>query len=229
MKPRAYKDMRPSMKKNPLLSRYKVGHAPPSTQDLPDEEFRYGYIYPKGEGVAACFNFSNASEERPHSTRRGADMDFRPKQDFVATNKAALRHGCRTAKDFREYSLSHGVMQRQDKGDLGAEAKGNFHTRVSEMTHGVATPVSSEMVDCLTWRTSREAKARALKTRELEATRMRTSGDRVNRRATAARAARPTRASRGHTHKGYVPPKESETFKMKRFLAIDHCAIESHW
>lgn len=228
MKQRPYCDTRASMAKNVLLVRNKVGRAAPTTQDLPNEDFRYGYVYPQGEGVAECMKGWEEVENRPQTARR-TTATFRPREDFVATNRAAVRHGCRTAKDFREYQLNHGIMEKQDTGDLGAEQRAQFHERVVNMTHGIPTPVSSEMKDCLTYRYCREAKERAMHKRELEATRKRELGIKMSTKAKMARAARPTRASRGQTYQAYKPPKESETFKMKRFLAIDHCAIQAHW
>lgn len=96
------------------------------------------------------------------------------------------------------------------------------------MTHGMPTPVTSEMKDCLTWKFGRDAKERALAKRQMEAS-MRTRSSSTSRRATLTRASRPTRASVGHTKVAYVPPKESDTFKIKRFADIDHYAIVDYW
>ncbi|EAX84200.1 hypothetical protein TVAG_594670 [Trichomonas vaginalis G3] len=115
MKPRAFRDMRPSMLKNPLLSRNKVGHAPPSTHDLPPEDFRYGCRTKVGDGVKEMFQnwekVDNPPEQLP-STRR--TTEFKPSNDYIATNRAAIRHGCRTAKEFREYQQNHPIMKKPE-------------------------------------------------------------------------------------------------------------------
>ena len=227
MKQRAFCDMRPSMMKNPLLVRNKVGHAAPSTHDLPGEDYRYGIRSKKGAGVKEMFANWEKIEQAPVTTRRKAG-DFTPTQDFIATNRAAIRHGCKTAKEFREYQQNHAIMKKAEVTDPGSESKESFHKRVTEMTHGISTPVSSEMKDCLTWKFGRDAKARALARREYELTSTKHQ-IKQSKRTTLARASRATRASRGHTYVAYKQPKESDTFKIKRFANIDHYAIDDKW
>ena len=226
MKQRAFCDIRPSMAKNPLLVRNKIGHQTPSTQDLPSADFRYGMVCKQGDGVKEMFANWERIETAPVSSRR--KNDFGPTQDFIATNKAAIRHGCRTAQEFREYQAKHPIMKTAEASDASLESKENFHTRVSNMTHGVHTPVSSEMKDCLTWKFGRDAKERALAKKEFE---LRSTKHQIrqSRKTTLARASRPTRASCGHTYVQYKTPKESDTFKIKRYAEIDHYAIDDKW
>ena len=227
IKQRAFCDMRPSMLKNPLLVRNKIGHAAPSTHDLPGEDYRYGKTYKKGLGVKENFENYARIETAPVSTRRRG-TDFTPTQDFIATNRAAIRHGCRTAKEFRDYQQSHPIMKKAEVSDAGIESKEAFHKRVTNMVHGISTPVSSEMKDCLTWKFGRDAKAKALARREYEMTSTKHQIKNA-KKTTLQRAARATRASRGHTVVPYKPPKESEVFKIKRFAEIDHYAIDDKW
>ena len=215
------------MAKNPLLVRSKVGRAAPPTQDLPDESFAYGKPTKSNDGgVKAVFENWERIETAP--TTRRSIKEFKPCQDFVATNKAALRHGCRTAKEFRDYQLAHAIMKKADVANGEIESHEDFHTRVTQMCHGIHTPVSSEMDDCLTFKFARDAKARAMAKRELEATSAKRA-IRASKKTTLARGMRATRASRGHTYVAYTPPKESDTFKMKKFTSIDRYAIDDKW
>lgn len=227
MKQRAYCDVRPSMAKNVLLVRNKVGHQTPSTRDLPDIEFRYGIKSKPGEGVKEMFANWEKLEKAGYAS--SGNSEFKPREDFVATNKSAVRHGCRTAKEFREWQLKHPIMEKPENMDSGIESREAFSKRVKGMVHGIATPVTSEMKDCLTYKYCRDAKARALAKRERDAKMRKELGIKLSKQATMARASRPTRASRGHTYIAYKPPKTAETFKMQRFLDIDKCAIVDHW
>ena len=226
MKPRAFCDVRPSMAKNPLLVRNKIGHAAPSTQDLPGPDFRYGKRSKSEAGVKEMFENWAKLEQAPVTTRRKSE--FVPTQDFIATNRAALRHGCRTAKEFRDYQINHAIMKKAEISDANLESKEAFHRRVTGMVHGISTPVSSEMKDCLTWKFGREAKERALARREYE---LKSTKHQIrqSKKTTLARASRATRASRGHTYVAYKQPKESDTFKIKKYAEIDHYAIDDKW
>lgn len=230
MKPRAFVDMRPSMLKNPLLSRHKVGRAPPSTHDLPPEDFRYGIRSKFGDGVREMFQnwekVENPVTQNQKTSRRSTD--FRPSNDYIATNRAAIRHGCRTAKEFREFQQNHPILKKPENSDGAMESKGEFHTRVINMVHGIPTPVTSEMKECLTWKFGRDAKEAALARQTMQAS-LRSTMTSSSRRTTMARASRPTRASVGHTKVAYKPPRESDTFKMKQFTDIDHYAIVDYW
>ncbi|EAY04246.1 hypothetical protein TVAG_474520 [Trichomonas vaginalis G3] len=230
VKQRAFCDIRPSMLKNPLLVRNKIGKAAPSTHDLPPSDYRYGCKTNIGEGVKEMFQnwekIENPEETQPDSSRR--KTEFKPGNDYIAMNRNAIRHGCRTSKEFREFQLKHPVMKKVVDSDSKIESNQNFHTRVVSMTHGIPTPVTSEMKECLTWYYGREAKERALAKRALEAsTRARASTATTS--SIRSRATRPTRASIGHTKVCYVAPRESDTFKIKRFADIDHYAIVDYW
>ena len=226
VKQRPYCDIRPSMLKNPLLVRNKIGHAAPSTHNLPDDSYVYGIKSKKGESVKDMFDNWQVVESGALSAR--ANRNYHPAQDFIATNRAALRHGCVTARDFRIYQTEHPIMQKPEITGEGQETKEQFHTRVSEMVHGIHTPYVEEMKDCLTFKTAREAKARALARRQRELERMNTRAANTRKNVTQ-RSMRPTRASLGHQFIAHKPEKPSDTFKIKRFAEIDHYAIDDKW
>lgn len=92
------------------------------------------------------------------------------------------------------------------------------------MRHGIATPVSSEMKDCLTYKFGRDAVEFARQRQEI---RHRPKTSIIRKRANHGVQA--TRASIGESVKPELQPTYADTFKMKRFLAIDHCAIQDHW
>lgn len=227
MKPRPFIDYRPSMAKDPLLQRPKVGRAIRSTQDLPDEDFRYGKVYHQDYGVKEIFeNYGKQQNGRQHAaSTRNIKKCSSPRINYVALNRMAVHDGCTNAKEFRKFQVAHHVYVHPEEktSELGDIVTRDIH---KSMTHGIATPVTSEMKDCLTYKYGREAKENAIKEKEL---RQRTTTPKVSRRATLASGARPTRASKGHSHKQVEVDDHVKSFKMKRFLAIDHCAIQDHW
>ena len=226
IKQRPYCDIRASMFKNPLLVRNKIGHHTPSTHKLPPEDYTYGMVYPQGEGVKDMFDNWALVESGAYSAR--ANKNYRPQQDFIATNKAAIKAGCVTPREIRKYQMEHPIMQKQEVKNEGQETPEQFHNRVTQMVHGIHTPYVSEMEDCLTFKTGREAKERALakRQREMERMSLKTAHSRKN---ITQRSMRPTRASLGHQYIAHPPEKPSDTFKMKRFLEIDHYAIDDKW
>ena len=224
MKQRPFCDQRPSMAKNPLLQRPKIGRTIKSTHDLPDEDFRYGKVYHDDFGVKDCL--SQWQQIRPPTSRKSLknqNSSFKVRQDFIATNKAALRAGCVSAKEYREFKLRNEILVKPEE-NLAAEEDAYNKTVRRSMRHGIATPVSSEMKDCLTYKFGRDAVELARQRQEIRH-RPRTALV-VSRSKHEVQA---TRASIGESVKPEVPPSYADTFKMKRFLAIDHCAIQDHW
>ena len=80
------------------------------------------------------------------------------------------------------------------------------------------------MKDCLTYRCGREAKERAIRMKQLHSEEPKSA-----KKVTLKSASRPTRASRGQTYKPPGEPTKADTFKMKRFLSIQRCAIQDKW
>ena len=154
--------------------------------------------------------------------------EFKPQRDWITINKNAVHNGCITSRDFRNYQTEHQIMQKPKQLSEGQETNEQFHDRVNQMTHGVHYDIVNEMEDCLTFKTGREAKERALAKRQREMQRN-TYLKSNTRQAITQRSTRPTRASLGHQHVAYVPEKPADTFKMKRFCDVDHCAIDDKW
>lgn len=224
MKQRPFCDQRPSMAKNPLLQRPKIGRTIKSTHDLPDEDFRYGKVYHDDFGVKECLTQWQQINRLPTARKSSRKKNsFTAKQDFIATNKAALKAGCVSAKEYREFKLKNEIFVKPEENFSAEEDAYNKVLRRS-MTHGIATPVSSEMKDCLTYKFGRDAVEFARKKQEIR-----------HRPKTAIVVSRsnhvtlPTRATIGESVKPEVPPSYADTFKMKRFLAIDHYAIKDYW
>lgn len=254
VKQRPFCDMRYSMRSNALLQRDKVGHGKPSVYDLPDEEFRFGMARHDGYGVKEIFAHyeeieypqrspRRASPERKaktqNSTRspqqtsiaartmsvtRSKQKKSNGKQDFVATNKAALKAGCVTAGEFRDFKKKHEILVKPEENWDAAE-DAYLKTVHRAMTHGIHTEYDNGMSDCLTYATARKAKEDAMKKREI----MNTRSIRKQESSITKKKIRPTRASRGHTYKPDPPPSYADTFKMKRFREIDHYAIKDYW
>lgn len=264
MKQRPFCDQRPSMLKNPLLQRAKVGQTIRSTQDLPDEDYRYGKVYRDTHTVAECLKWDKPqpkddprrrrakSRQRsrspsPTSTVSTASMAtgtirrderaiwspsrFRqpvgyeetgPRRDFVATNKAALKAGCVNSKEYREFQKSVRINVKPEENLKAAEDE-FARAQHRAMVHGIPTPVSSEMKDCLTWQGYREAKERAVRMREIKAAR------KEARQAMRPKGVRHTRASRGHTYKPDPPPTYAETYKIPRYRDIQGYKIDDKW
>ena len=224
MKPRPFADYRPSMAKNPLLQRAKIGRAIPTTQDLPNEDFRYGK--PSQGDLSVKDIFNHWSEVDNNNLAITSRQEYKPKEDFVATNRAAIRHGCKTAHDFREFYLKHPIYKKPEQ-EIG-NSESDFHNKCTNMTHGSKTTVSTEIQDCLTFKTGREAKERALAKKKIQSE-LNEFKSINSSKVSWAKAGRPTRASRGHTYQAYKSPRESETFKLKRFLNVDKGLVKTHW
>ena len=260
MKQRPFCDQRPSMLKNPLLQRAKIGQTIRSTQDLPDDDYRYGKVYRDTHTVAECLKWDTARpssrsdprrrrprrsrspspENTPPQTYAGASKqeraiwtpskykqpvgieEYGPRRDFIATNKAALKAGCVNAKEYREFHKIRRINVKPEENLAAAEDE-FARAQHRAMVHGIPTPVSSEMKDCLTWQGYREAKERAVRMRELKTAR------REAREALRPKGIRHTRASRGHTNKPDPPPTYAETYKIPRFRDIEGYAIDDKW
>jgi hypothetical protein len=208
------------MRTNVLLQRPKVGRALATTRDLPPEEYAYTAQPHDGYGMKEIFaewEDTCRPQTEPSGRRRvGA------RQDYVATNRAALRSGCISAREFREFRKKHEILVRPEENFDTEDEEYNRAVRRA-MVHGMPTPAESEMRNTLTWQGGRGALDRA---RDRQTAR---SLDTASRPARGIGAVRQTRASRGHTVKPPPPPTQAETFKMKRFLAIDRYAIDDTW
>ena len=224
-----FSDYRPSMSKNPLLVQGDVGHTTPSTQDLPGPDYRYGIRSKHSSSVAECFsNYGlddNDDDDIPVERCLSARRPRKEKQDYIATNKAALRAGCRTAREFRDYKLEHDIPIKQEVKTTAAE-KIAFHRKVSNMTHGDRTVIVDEMKDCMTYKTLNDAIVKAIADRQKNIEKAKRIKAKKPNLVTGTRS---TNASRGHTYKPPPPPTEAQTFKMKRFRDINRYAIDDKW
>lgn len=144
------------------------------------------------------------------------------RKDYVATNKAALKAGCITAHDFREFQKNTNICVKPEENLAAAEDEFSRSVHRS-MVHGRPNHVKSEIKDCLTWQGYKEAKEKAIQTREVKTAR------RQVKASMKPKGVRHTRASRGHTHKPEAPPSYADTFKIKRFRDIEGYAIEDKW
>jgi hypothetical protein len=224
LKHRPFCDRRMSMKTNVLLQRPKVGRGCPTTQELPSEDFRYGIVHHDGWGVKEIFAEWDAATRPTLSTRSLADRRrIYSHQDFVATNRAAVRAGCISAREFREFKKKHEILVKPEENSAAEDDAHNAIVRRS-MTHGKSTIVKSEMKDCLTWQSGRDAvdKARGKQTIRHQPTIFE-----IKRKTN--HGIKPTRASRGHTVKAREGPSLAETFKMKKFLDVEGYAIDDKW
>ena len=221
MKHRPFCDMRASMKTNCLLQRPKVGRTIQSTQDLPPDDFAYGKVYHQDYGVKELL--SEWRQLNSYTANRRRNKHAHERQDFVATNRAAVRSGCISAHEFRDFKKKHRILVKPEENLAAAEDEYNAVIR-RNMVHGIPTPVNSEMKDCLTYKFCRDAVERA---RQKQTIRHMPKEDELRRKAN--HGVQPTRASRGHTVKPPEEPSYADTFKMKRFLAIDHYAIDDKW
>lgn len=220
---KAYRDYRPSMSKNALIVEAEIARAKPSTHNLPGESYVYGIKSKKEAGVKEMFDNWAAIENQPMSSRRPKESQL--KQDFIATNRSAVNHGCITSRQFRDYQVQHPIMQKIITHAPDQETPEQFKARVAQMTHGIATPTWSEMDDCMHFKTARELEQQAWARKR--AAQEKLAKDKY-KGSIAQRAARPTKASIGHT---FVEkdPSPIDSFKMKRFLAIDRHVVVDHW
>lgn len=226
VKQRPFCDQRASMKTNCLLTRHKVGVHAPSTRDLPDDDYSYGQMKHDNYGVKDIFE-GFAVRPPPASARRpkksGAAIR---KRDFIATNKAALKAGCVSAREYDEYRHQHMIeVKPQDNGILTEDEDFKFKTR--NMVHGVQYHIENEMKKCLEYQYGRDAVENARKRQALRQQRM--ASPQVSKAQLYKRSHLATRATRGHSVKPEVPPTYADTFKMKRFLAINRYAIDDKW
>jgi hypothetical protein len=224
MKQRPFADQRPSMRANVLLQRPKVGQVIRTTRALPPEEFAYTPMAHDGYGVKEIFSeWEQTCNPRPSTREASARRRTCSRQDFVATNRAALRSGCISAKEFRDFKKKHEILVKPEENYDAEDDEYNKIVRRNTV-HGIATPVNTEMAATLTWQYGREAieRARAKQTlRHIPTT--------VSLKRKASRGIKPTRASRGETVKPPPPPTRADTFKIKRFAEIDRYAIDDTW
>jgi hypothetical protein len=209
------------MRANVLLQRPKLGIAAQTTRSLPGEQFAHTPRYHDDHGVREIFRHWGTLEQpslsvRDLSARRHASA----RQDFVATNRAALGDGCVTAGEFREFKKRHTILT---KSELNFEADDHQYNRDvrQSLVHGIPTPVATEMRGTLTWQFGRDA---------VECAR-----ERQTARHSTADGGKPTvvngrvrwiKAARGEAVKQAPPATLAQAFKMKRFTAIDRHAID---
>lgn len=253
VKQRPFCDMRASMRTNAILQRDKMGKVKQTTYNLPDEDFRYGMARHDGYGVKEIFANYEAIEypqrtprKKPSERSASPQNSTKPinqsiatrsisvtrskvkkplgRQDYVATNRQAVKAGCINARDFREYRKKHDIFVKPEENWDAAEDAYNKSLHRS-MCHGIHTVYDDGMKDCLTYATARKAKEDAIRKREI----LQTRSIRMQATKTSKHKIRPTRASRGHTHKPDAPPSYAETYKIPRFRDIDHYAIQDKW
>jgi hypothetical protein len=218
MKQRPFCDQRLSMRTNVLLQRPKVGKVIQTTRSLPGDDFAYNPKPHDDHGVREIFEHW-ATIDRPQTTTREVQALHQPPQDFEATNRAAIRAGCQTSREFRDFKKTHTILVRPEENFDEADDGYNRAVR-REMVHGISTPVTTEIQGTLTWQFGRDAveRARARRLPPLEST-----------KRTLTHGPKMTKAARGETVKPAPPPTFADTFKMRRFLAIDRYAIDDRW
>jgi hypothetical protein len=222
MKQRPFWDQRPSMSTNVLLQHPKLGQVIQTTRSLPDEQFAHTPRYRDDHGVREIFqNWATLEQPslsaRDHSARRHTSV----RQDFVATNRAALRAGCVTAGEFRDFKKRHTILT---KSELNLDAEDDAYDREVRraMIHGTPTPVATEIRDTLTWQFGREAVDRA---RERQTMRQSIPAESLKPKVASARV-RWTKAARGEAVKPESPATIADTFKIRRFAEIGRYAID---
>lgn len=226
IKQRPFCDQRASMKTNVLLQRHKVGRHTPSTYDLPPDDFAYGEMKHDNYGVKDIFEGFKVRPP-PASARSGRSKRAIPAQrDFVATNKAALKAGCVSAREFDEFRGTH-MITKKPEVNLVAQSDDDFKIMTRNMVHGVQNHIVHEMKQCLEYQYGRDAVEQARKRQELRQKRL--QSPQLNKGKMHQRALLATRATRGESVKPQVAPTHADNFKMKRFLAIDHYAINDKW
>lgn len=226
IKQRPFCDQRASMKTNVLLQRHKVGRHTPSTRDLPPDDYSYGEMKHDNYGVKDIFEGFKVRPP-PASARNSRSKRAAPAQrDFVATNKAALRAGCVSAREFDEFRSSH-MITKKPEVNLVAQSDDDFKMMTRSMVHGVQNHIEHEMKQCLEYQYGRDAVEQARQRQALRQKRLQSPS--MNRGKMQQRALLATKATRGESVKPVVPPTHADNFKMKRFLAIDHYAIKDKW
>jgi hypothetical protein len=158
--------------------------------------------------------------EQRAKRERSARRRISRRQDFVATNRCALRAGCVTAKEFRDFKKRHEILVRPEEN---YDAANDAYNRVvrREMIHGITTPVSTEMLETITWQAGRDAVERG---RARQAKRHGSPAG-IGKKKIRDGVKR-TKAARGETVK--PPPSQTygDAFKIARFRDIDHYAID---
>jgi hypothetical protein len=210
------------MKTNVLLQKPKLGKIIQTTRNLPPDEFAYTPMFHDPYGVKEIM-YNWETLERPKPRSKSVDARHLPRQDFVATNRAAIRGGCVTAHEFRDFKKKHKILVKPEE-NYDAEEEEFRKVTIRNMTHGIGTPVSTEMKDSLTWRYGREAVERA-RSRQIR----RHTPKATDLKKRVNHGIKLTRASRGETVKPPPAPTVADTFKMQRFLAIDRYAIDDTW
>jgi hypothetical protein len=98
------------MRTNVILQRPKVGQVMPPTRNLPDEDFAYTPRKHDNHGVKEIFQeWEQREREQTAKRERSARRRTCHRQDYVATNRCALRAGCVTAKEFRDFKKKHEI------------------------------------------------------------------------------------------------------------------------
>ena len=228
VKQRPFCDRRASMNSNYLLQKTKVGRVPPAPYPLPGDDYVYGITYHDDYGVKEIFqNYEKMSRHPPASTRRKRSAQSAlPKRDFVATNKAALHAGCVTAKEYDEYRANHMIRCKPEE-NINTAADEAFKHKVKNMVHGCQYHIEHEMKKCLEYEYGRRAVEKARERQRKRQEELNSPNNKAN--PAFARRLLTTKATRGHAYKPPPPPSVADTFKMKRFLAIDRYAIEDKW
>jgi hypothetical protein len=209
------------MKTNVLLVRPKLGTVFPVTRSLPADEFSYGSRSHDGYGVKEIMESWDAIEH-PQSARvsGGFSPRHRPRQDYPATNRAAVHVGCVTPREFRDFKKSHEILvTTQENYDSDVE---NFRIdKIRSMAHGKPSPPSTDLKGCLTYQFLRESIEQGRERQAaLHSPHAEVSAPKVSH------GVRHTRASREHTLKPSPSPTFAETFKIQRYVDIDRYAID---
>jgi hypothetical protein len=221
MKERPFCDARPSMRTNVLLQKPKLEKGTRPTRDLPPEDFAFTPRYHDSYGVKEIFQeWTKREREEAAKRERSARRRTCDRQDFVQTNRSALRAGCVNAKEFREFKKSHEILVKPEENFDAADDEYNRAVR-RNMVHGITTPVSTEMKETITWQAGREAVERA---RARQARRHRGTVSALKKRP--MEGVKLTKAARGHMVKPPPPLTYADTFKLARFRNIDHWAID---
>jgi hypothetical protein len=221
MKQRPFSDMRLSMRTNVLLQHPKIGKVIQATRQLPDEDFAYTPMDHDDYGVKEIFQ-EWEKRERQQTAKREKSARRRTchRQDFVATNRSAVRSGCVNAKEFRDFKKRHEILVKPEENYDAADDAYNKVVR-KHMVHGIPTPVTTEMRDTLTWQYGRDAVERA---RMRQTKRHLPTDDNLKRRVN--QGGKYTKATRGETVKPPPPLTYGDTYKIARFRDIGHYAID---
>jgi hypothetical protein len=221
MKQRPFSDTRPSMRTNVLFQRPKLERVRQPIRNLPGEDFAHTPRFHDDHGVKEIFQeWDKREREQTAKRERSARRRICRRQDFVATNRSALRAGCVTAKEFRDFKKSHEILVKPEENYDAANDAYNKVVR-RNMVHGIQTPVSTEMLETITWQAGRDAVERG---RARQAKRHAPAAGNAKKRI--SRGVKRTKAARGETVKAAPPQTYGDAFKIARFSNIDHYAID---